>query len=141
MSVRAPTNAEYKTILTPEAIEFLVQLHRRFDNTRQDLLKRRKRVAEQIQQGVYPTFLPETKGIRESDWKCAPIPTDLQDRRVEITGPVSRKMVINALNCGARTFMADFEDANSPTWENNLEVYLRLSCLYIIRDKLTCVTR
>lgn len=86
MSLRGRLHPECKSILTPEAIEFLVELHRRFDSTRQDLLKRRKRVAEQISQGAYPTFLPETRGIREGSWKCAPIPHDLLDRRVEITG-------------------------------------------------------
>lgn len=137
MSLRGPMRPEFKSVLAPEAIEFLVELHRRFDDTRLELLHRRKRVAEQISQGDYPTFLPETRSVREGDWKCAPIPADLLDRRVEITGecfrflfdsagPVSRKMVINALNSGANTFMADFEDANSPTWENNLDGQINL---------------
>lgn len=86
MSFRGPLPADYKSILTPEAIEFLCEIHRRFDSTRLDLLKRRKRRTEQINQGAYPTFLPETRSIREGNWKCASIPKDLQDRRVEITG-------------------------------------------------------
>ena len=108
-------------ILTSEAIQFLNRLAREFEPRRQDLLARRRVRQEQIHAGQVPDFLPETAHIRQSNWKVAPIPHDLQDRRVEITGPVERKMIINALNSGASVFMADFEDSNSPTWENNIE--------------------
>jgi len=108
-------------ILTPEARAFLLKLGAAFEPRRQELLARRRTVQEDIDNGKLPDFLPETAGIRQSDWKVAPIPKDLRDRRVEITGPVDRKMIINALNSGANVFMADFEDSNSPTWNNNIE--------------------
>jgi malate synthase len=108
-------------ILTPEARAFLSKLAARFELRRQELLARRRTVQQDIDNGKLPDFLPETAGIRQSDWKVAPIPKDLRDRRVEITGPVDRKMIINALNSGANVFMADFEDSNSPTWNNNIE--------------------
>src|SRR5580704_18125485 len=108
-------------ILTPEARAFLVKLGAAFEPRRQELLARRRTVQQDIDNGKLPDFLPETAGIRQSDWKVAPIPKDLRDRRVEITGPVDRKMIINALNSGANVFMADFEDSNSPTWQNNIE--------------------
>src|SRR5208283_3681940 len=109
------------SVLTPEARAFLVRLAERFESRRQELLARRKTVQQEINQGKFPHFLPETAAIRQGDWKVAPIPKDLRDRRVEITGPVDRKMIINALNSGANVFMADFEDSNSPTWSNNIE--------------------
>src|SRR6266704_594200 len=105
-------------ILTPEARAFLSKLAARFEPRRQELLARRRTVQQDIDNGKLPDFLPETAGIRQSDWTVAPIPKDLRDRRVEITGPVDRKMIINALNSGANVFMADFEDSNSPTWGN-----------------------
>ena len=108
-------------VLTPEARAFLLKLAARFEPRRQELLARRQTVQREIDRGKFPDFLPETAGIRQSDWKVAPIPKDLLDRRVEITGPVDRKMIINALNSGANVFMADFEDSNSPTWSNNIE--------------------
>jgi len=108
-------------VLTPEARAFLLKLAARFEPRRQELLARRQTVQREIDKGKFPDFLPETAGIRQSDWKVAPIPKDLLDRRVEITGPVDRKMIINALNSGANVFMADFEDSNSPTWSNNIE--------------------
>ncbi len=108
-------------ILTPDAITFLSDLSRRFEHRRQQLLAMRAERKRAIQAGVLPDFLPHTEPVRKADWKVAPIPKDLQDRRVEITGPVDRKMIINALNSGSSVFMADFEDSNSPTWENNLE--------------------
>lgn len=111
----------YPDILTKEAIEFLTALHKKFNNKRLELLAERNERQIFFDLGNCPTFLSETKDIRNSDWVAAPIPADLQDRRVEITGPVDRKMVINALNSGAKTFMADFEDSNSPTWDNNLQ--------------------
>jgi len=108
-------------ILTADARAFLLRLADRFEVRRQQLLARRSEYQGRLDSGWLPDFLPETAGIREGDWKVAPIPKDLLDRRVEITGPVDRKMVINALNSGANVFMADFEDSNSPTWSNNLE--------------------
>ena len=109
------------SILTAEARAFLLKLAARFEPRRQELLARRRAVQQEIDHGKFPDFLPETAGIRQGDWKVAPIPKDLLDRRVEITGPVDRKMIINALNSGANVFMADFEDSNSPTWSNNIE--------------------
>ena len=108
-------------ILSADALAFVAELHRRFDATRRSLLTARVERQARIDAGELPDFLPETREVREGDWRVAPVPADLQDRRVEITGPVDRKMVINALNSGARCFMADFEDANSPTWRNNLD--------------------
>ncbi len=108
-------------ILTPEASAFLSKLAREFEARRQQLLARRRARQQQIDAGQFPEFLPETAHVRQAEWTVAPIPHDLLDRRVEITGPVDRKMIINALNSGANVFMADFEDSNSPTWQNNLE--------------------
>src|SRR4051795_5443461 len=113
-------------VLTPEALAFLAELHRRFNDRRLELLALREERQTRFDAGAQPDFLPETAAIRAGDWKVAPIPADLQDRRVEITGPVDRKMIINALNSGARVFMADFEDANSPTWANNIDGHLNL---------------
>jgi len=107
-------------ILTPEALALVAELHRKFNSRRKDLLDRRAKRQAEIDAGKLPDFLPETEPIRRGDWTVAPIPRDLLDRRVEITGPVERKMIINALNSGARMFMADFEDSNSPTWSNNV---------------------
>ena len=109
---------EFAEILTPDALRFVAELQREFGPRRDDLLRRRARRQADIDAGRMPDFLPETRSIRRKAWTVAPIPPDLQDRRVEITGPTDRKMVINALNSGASVFMADFEDANSPTWEN-----------------------
>jgi malate synthase len=108
-------------ILTPEAQAFLVALHGRFDGRRRELLEKRKVRQQEIDGGKLPDFLPETASVREGEWTVAPIPADLRDRRTEITGPTDRKMVINALNSGAKMFMADFEDANSPTSRNVVE--------------------
>jgi malate synthase len=108
-------------ILSAEALAFLADLHRRFDTRRLDLLVRRAQRQISFDAGAAPDFLPETAAIREGDWKVAPIPADLTDRRVEITGPVDRKMIINALNSGAKVFMADFEDATSPMFANMIE--------------------
>ena len=117
----APREGTDDEVLTPEALAFVAELHRRFDGTRRALLATRAKRQAQLDAGELPDFLPETREVREGDWRVAPVPPDLQDRRVEITGPVDRKMVINALNSGARCFMADFEDANSPTWRNCVE--------------------
>ncbi len=108
-------------LLTPNTVAFLADLQRQFNPRRIELLDKRRHRQTAIDAGLLPDFLPETRSIREEDWKVAPIPPDLQDRRVEITGPTDRKMVINALNSGAKCFMADFEDSNSPTWSNLLE--------------------
>src|SRR3972149_7336791 len=112
---------EYAQILPPEALAFVAKLQRKFDARRQELLARRAARQKEFDTGKLPDFLPETKEVRESEWRVSPQPKDLLDRRVEITGPTARKMGINALNCGASTFMADFEDANCPTWSNMLE--------------------
>src|SRR5207245_6245083 len=116
----------YDEILTPDALSFVAKLHRAFESRRRECLQRRQDRQQAFDRGESLDFLAETKHIREGDWSCAPIPRDLQDRRVEITGPTDRKMVINALNSGAKVFMADFEDANSPTWANMVEGQINL---------------
>ncbi len=121
VQVLGPVTGRAAEILTPEALDFLAGLHRAFDARRRELLARRVERQARFDAGETPDFLAETASIRESDWTVAPIPADLQDRRVEITGPVDRKMIINALNSGAKVFMADFEDATSPTWSNLIE--------------------
>ena len=113
-------------VLTPEALALIAELHRKFDARRLELLARRLERQARFDAGEKPDFLAETAEVRAGDWKVGPIPKDLQDRRVEITGPVDRKMIINALNCGARVFMADFEDATSPTWANLVEGQVNL---------------
>ena len=117
---------QYPEILTDSAIEFLTELHQKFNNKRLSLLEDRKKQQALFDAGALPCFPPETRIIRESNWVAGTIPRDLLDRRVEITGPVDRKMVINALNAGAKTFMADFEDSTSPTWSNLMEGQLNL---------------
>ena len=112
--------------LRRHAVRFVADLARRFEPERRKLLLRRDQRQQEIVDGRMPHFFPETAAIRDSEWTVAPIPADLQDRRVEITGPVDRKMIINALNSGANVFMADFEDSNSPTWQNNIEGQLNL---------------
>src|SRR2546423_2076869 len=119
-------SAEFSEILSEPALEFLARLHREFEPRRQELLARRAARQKEFDGGKRPDFLAETKSIRESDWRIAAQPKDMLDRRVEITGPTDRKMVINALNCGASTFMADFEDANAPTWHNMVDGQLNL---------------
>ena len=116
----------YDEILTPDALSFVAKLHRAFEPRRRECLQRRQDRQEAFDRGESLDFLTETKHIREGDWSCVPIPRDLQDRRVEITGPTDRKMVINALNSGAKIFMADFEDANAPTWANMVEGQINL---------------
>jgi malate synthase len=112
---------EFSEILTPEALDFVASIHRKFNATRLELLKKRTQRQARLDQGELPDFLSETKTVRESQWQVGPIPKDLLDRRIEITGPVDRKMVINALNSGANMFMADFEDSHSPTWTGTIE--------------------
>ena len=125
--VRGPLEPRFTEILTGEALAFVAALHRRFDSRRVELLGARSARQARLSAGELPDFLPQTRKVRESDWRVATIPPDLLNRRVEITGPVDRKMIINALNSGANVFMADFEDANSPTWHNNLEGQLNLA--------------
>src|SRR4249920_329518 len=108
-------------ILTADALGFVADLERRFGPRRLELLLARTERQQRLAAGELPDFLPETRELRATDWTINPVPADLLDRRVEITGPTDRKMVINALNSGARMFMADFEDANSPTWQNMVE--------------------
>ncbi|HSP88252.1 MAG TPA: malate synthase A [Ignavibacteriaceae bacterium] len=126
IEVKGRITAEVKEILTPDAIQFISKLHHLFNPRRKELLRKRDKRQEEIDSGIMPNFLEETRSIRESDWTVAKLPDDLLDRRVEITGPVERKMIINALNSGANVFMADFEDSNSPTWENVIEGQVNL---------------
>ncbi|MDI3318002.1 MAG: malate synthase A [Bacillota bacterium] len=122
VEIRAEMTPAFAEIATPEALAFVARLEREFGARRLELLERRRERQAAFDRGAVPGFLEETRSVRESDWVVAPIPADLQDRRVEITGPASdRKMVVNAFNSGASTYMADFEDANSPTWENVLQ--------------------
>jgi malate synthase len=107
-------------VLTPQSLDFLARLHRELDPRRLELLERRAAVQRELDAGALPRLLPETHAVRTAEWRVAPAPADLVDRRCEITGPVDRKLMINALNSGARVFMADFEDACSPTWANVL---------------------
>jgi malate synthase len=122
-----PMLEKYSEVLTAEAIEFVARLHRKFNPKREELLARRVEQQARLDAGAALDFLSETRAVREDEWRVAPVPQDLQDRRVEITGPVERKMIINALNSGAKVFMADFEDANSPTWRNVIEGQLNLT--------------
>jgi len=124
--VTGPSAPRFDEILTPEALAFVAELHGRFDADRRALLEFRKERQVFFDNGGLPDFLPETASIRAGDWKVAPIPADLLDRRVEITGPVDRKMIVNALNSGAKVFMADFEDASSPVWANMVEGQINL---------------
>ena len=126
LQIIAPVSAAQSGILTPEALLFVARLASEFDGRRRDLLARRRVRQTELDAGRFPDFLWETTHIRQGDWRVASIPRDLTDRRVEITGPVDRKMVINALNSGANVFMADFEDANSPTWNNNIDGHINL---------------
>lgn len=121
IEVSGPVSGAYARVLTPEALSFVAALSREFEHRRQELLERRNRVQAELDAGNLPGFLDETRDIRADSWKIDPIPDDLQDRRVEITGPVDRKMIINALNSGASTYMADFEDAHAPTWSGTLD--------------------
>ncbi|MCS6944214.1 MAG: malate synthase A, partial [Sutterellaceae bacterium] len=121
VSIAAPIKPGYEQILTPEALALVAKLHRAFESRRQELLARRVERARRLDAGERPDFLPETRHIREGNWTIAPLPKDLQCRRVEITGPVDRKMIINALNSGADSYMTDFEDSNTPNWDNQIQ--------------------
>lgn len=126
IEVIGPVEGDFAQILTPPALEFVAGLHRRFNPEREIRLRARAVRQERLDHGEVPDFLAETQNIRDGDWQVAAVPEDLLSRRVEITGPVERKMMINALNSGAKVFMADFEDSNSPTWENNIQGHLNL---------------
>lgn len=126
VQITADVTKEYASVLTPEAIRFVASLAHRFESRRLELLKRRQIRQRDLDQGQLPDFLPETKSIRESDWTVARIPPDLLERKVEITGPAERKMMINAFNSGASVFMADFEDSLSPTWDNVIQGQINL---------------
>jgi malate synthase len=133
-STLLPKGVEIRGRLTPasteilgaQALAFLAKLARKFEQRRRELMTARAQRQSEFDAGKLPDFLPQTKSIRDTEWTVAPVPRNLQDRRVEITGPADRKMVINALNCGANVFMADFEDSNTPTWENMIEGQINL---------------
>src|SRR5438552_4636927 len=118
IEIVGPVTAEFAQVLTPDAMKFVATLVRTFAGRREELLQKRAQRQAEIDAGKMPDFLPETEHIRQGSWTIAPVPADLQERRVEITGPSERNMIINALNSGANVFMADFEDSLSPTWEN-----------------------
>jgi len=124
--INAPEVAGQEDILTAEALAFLAGMAQKFSQRRRDLMAARQVLQGRFDAGMKPDFLPETAEIRKNDWQIRPVPADLQDRRVEITGPVDRKMVINALNSGANAFMADFEDSNTPTWANQINGQINL---------------
>jgi len=127
VQITADVSPEMAEILTPDALALVATLHREFESRRRELLEARVARAKRLDAGELPDFLPETKAIRDDpSWRVAPAPADLQDRRAEITGPVDRKMIINALNSGAKVFMADFEDSNTPTWENTIQGQINL---------------
>jgi malate synthase len=126
VEVLGPITGRFSEILTPDALAFVAELHREFGGRRKELLAARAARQREFDAGKLPDFLPHTRQVRENEWRVAPQPNDMLDRRVEITGPTDRKMVINALNCGASTFMADFEDANCPTWHNMVDGQINL---------------
>jgi malate synthase len=127
VSIDGVVNSDFEKVLTREAIAFVADLQRRFNLRREELLAARVERQKRLDAGEKPDFLPETVEIRESDWTVASLPQDILDRRVEITGPVDRKMIINALNCGANVFMADFEDASTPSWTNMVDGQFNLA--------------
>ncbi len=116
IQLHGPVDSELEAILSPEALAFVAALHRRFNPRRLELLQLREQRQGEIDTGADLGFLPETRAVRDAQWQVTAAPAALLDRRVEITGPCDRKMVINALNSGAKVFMADLEDASSPTW-------------------------
>ena len=126
VEIHAPISPAFAQILTTEAVAFVAKVCRRFEPRRQELLAARAARQKEFDAGKMPDFLPHTAGVRSADWKIAPQPADMLNRRVEITGPTERKMVINALNCGASVFMADFEDAQTPTWHNMIAGQINL---------------
>lgn len=126
LEITAPIHPGHERILTPEALEFIAVLHREFNPRRLELLEARKKRQAALNAGELPDFPAETLAVREGDWKVDPVPADFQDRRVEITGPVDRKMVVNALNSGAKAYMADFEDSHAPAWGATLDGQVNL---------------
>ncbi|WP_018411238.1 malate synthase A [Methyloversatilis thermotolerans] len=126
LSISAPVSAEYQTLLTPEALSLLAELHRKFEPRRRDLLAARAKRAAELDAGAPMDFLADTLHVREGNWKIAPLPEALERRRIEITGPTERKMIINALNAGADSYMSDFEDSNSPSWDNQIQGQINL---------------
>jgi malate synthase len=135
MEIRAPLKPGFETILTPQALALVARLHREFNPRRRELLARRGERARRLDAGERPDFLAETKSVRDGDWKIAPLPKDLECRRVEITGPVERKMIINALNSGADAYMTDFEDSNAPNWDN--QVTGQINLIDAVRRRIT----
>ncbi|HEY9027788.1 MAG TPA: malate synthase A, partial [Burkholderiaceae bacterium] len=135
MTLSGAIQPGFETILTPEALAFVADLHRTFETRRQELLAARVERTARLDAGERPDFLPSTRHIREGDWKVAPLPAALACRRVEITGPVEAKMVINAFNSGADSYMTDFEDSNAPKWENQIQGQINLG--QAIRRTLT----
>ena len=126
VQINAPVSPEFEQILTHDALALVAKLARMFEPRRKELLAKRAERQAALDKGKLPDFLPETKAVREGDWTIAPIPADLQCRRVEITGPVERKMIINALNSGADSYMTDFEDSNTPNWFNQIQGHINL---------------
>jgi malate synthase len=126
IAISGRVTPEYAQILTPEAMDFMARLQSAFGGRRDELLARRAQRQADFDAGNLPDFLADTRPVREGDWTCAPVGADITDRRVEITGPVDRKMIVNALNSGAQVFMADFEDANTPRWDNNIQGHINL---------------
>jgi malate synthase len=126
VEIKAPVSAAFAQILTPEAVALVAKLHREFQPRRRQLLAARAERARRLDAGERPDFLAQTRSVREGDWKIAPIPPALHCRRVEITGPVDAKMVINAFNSGADSYMTDFEDSNSPGWDNQIQGQVNL---------------
>lgn len=138
IQIKGSLAPEYSDILTPDALNFLAALHRNFNSRRLELLSMRDSRQKDLNKGNYPQFLPQTEHVRHSQWQVAEAPADLMNRRVEITGPVERKMMINALNSGANVFMADFEDSLSPTWHNVIDG--QLNCKNAVRRNLSFVS-
>ena len=131
VQILGPVPTQYAAVVTPDALEFVAELHRNFETSRRRLMEARTRRQAEIDGGATPDFLIETRAVREGDWRVQPAPSDLTNRRVEITGPSSnRRMVINALNCGAQVYMTDFEDAHSPAWLPTLDGQLNVRDAY-----------
>ena len=133
MQITGPIKAGYETILTFDALALVAKLHRAFNGRRQELLKARVARQARIDAGEMPDFLPETAAIRAGDWKISPLPKALERRHTEITGPVEAKMIINAFNSGADSYMSDFEDSNSPKWDNQIQGQVNI-CKAIRRE-------
>src|SRR5215470_4226029 len=126
VAIHAPLKPGFDKILTPDALALIAKLHRAFDPRRKELLAKRAERAKRLDAGERPDFPAETRSVREGNWTIAALPRDLACRRVEITGPVERKMIINALNSGADAYMTDFEDSNTPNWDNQITGQLNI---------------